>query len=86
MQAMPSNTGEVNQHLVMGVNDEYSCPTRSQLCNNTFVNSELLGVDVGILLRVPPISMPTARKPLPRVRKPNLHRLSVAGQDSNPYA
>ncbi|MPC76682.1 hypothetical protein E2C01_071106 [Portunus trituberculatus] len=31
-----------------------------------------------------PSQTPPARKPLPRVRKPNLH--SDRGQDSNPYA
>ncbi|MPC87811.1 hypothetical protein E2C01_082687 [Portunus trituberculatus] len=38
----------------------------------------------GILFGVPPISKPSARKPLPQVRKPNLH--SDLGQDSNPCA
>ncbi|MPD01497.1 hypothetical protein E2C01_097029 [Portunus trituberculatus] len=38
-----------------------------------------------ILFVVPPISKPTRyRKPLPHMRKPNLH--SDRGQDSNPCA
>ncbi|MPC29062.1 hypothetical protein E2C01_022279 [Portunus trituberculatus] len=48
----------------------------------------LLGVidffSIALWILIPFARSPPARKPLPRVRKPNLH--STLGQDSNPYA